>query len=58
MKEFISYYYLSFHFPCPYLSLNQVKSTDPGLSIGNPKALDHIKLAIHPKALETAKITV
>jgi len=31
---------------------------EPGLSIGNPKALDHTKLDMHPIALETANTAV
>ena len=29
-----------------------------GLSIGSPKALDHIPFDMHPSALETPKTTV
>ena len=31
---------------------------DPGRSIGNPNALDHMRLDMHPRALLTAKTTV
>jgi hypothetical protein len=37
---------------------NHNKSTEFGLSIGNPKALLQIKFAINPIDLETAKTTV
>lgn len=42
----------------PYLSSIHLIVMDPGLSMGNPKPLDQIRLAIHPNALETANTTV
>lgn len=42
----------------PNLSSIHLIVIDPGLSIGKPKALDHTKLAMHPRALDTAKTAV
>lgn len=42
----------------PYLSSIHLSVIEPGLSIGKPNALDQIRFAIHPNALDTANTTV
>jgi len=41
-----------------YLSWNHLRSTEPGLSMARPKALDQMRLAMQPRDLDTAKTTV